>query len=242
MEPQYCFRVSLRTRRHGQVTGTAGSRMVRRALPAIASVAAVAVAGVAVFSFLDPGPLSRHMAWHIALMNIAAPLVAIALTHRYLASAERNVPLWVVSTIQIVLLWAWHAPWALRSVMEFQLPQVLMHGSLFLAALLFWTLLLGLSHKARWQSIFMLLLTGKLACLLGVLLIFAPRLIYPANQHAFSHSAMADLSDQQLAGLLMITACPLSYLIAGVVIAAQMITDLGRRSGASEGRKLSVAG
>ena len=46
----------------------------------------------------------------------------------------------------------------------------------------------------------------------GALLIFAPRTLY--------HLA---LDDQQLAGLLMITVCPLSYLVAAVVLAVQWI-------------------
>ena len=78
--------------------------------------------------------------------------------------------------MQIVLLWTWHVPSMQRSTMEFGTLQILMHGSLFLAALYFWTLLLTRRH-ARWQAIFLLLLTGKLSCLLGALLIFAPRLL-----------------------------------------------------------------
>jgi cytochrome c oxidase assembly factor CtaG len=53
---------------------------------------------------------------------------------------------------------------------------------------------------------------------------------------------MTDLTDQQLAGLLMITACPLSYVLAGVVLAAQMMRDLARTSGTRETRKPSVVG
>lgn len=88
-----------------------------------------------------------------------------------------------------------------------------MHGSLFLAALAFWVLLLDMMERSGWQAILGLLLTGKLACLLGALLIFAARPLY----------SDAALADQQLAGLLMITACPLSYIAAGVVIAARLI-------------------
>lgn len=66
-----------------------------------------------------------------------------------------------------------------------------------------------------------LLLTGKLACLLGALLIFAPRELYRLH-------GLPSLEDQQLAGLLMITACPLSYVVAGVAMAAQAIGDLER--------------
>jgi putative membrane protein len=37
------------------------------------------------------------------------------------------------------------------------------------------------------------------------------------------HDAPAGLADQQLAGLLMVAACPLSYLVAAVIVAAQII-------------------
>ena len=77
-------------------------------------------------------------------------------------------------------------------------------------------------------------MTGKIACLLGVMLIFSPRLLYSASPGQHVHlglheiAAAPTLADQQFAGLLMIAACPLSYLLAGVVIAARMISDIGR--------------
>ena len=37
---------------------------------------------------------------------------------------------------------------------------------------------------------------------------------------------MSGLADQQLAGLLMITACPLTYVTAGVIIAARWVLEL----------------
>ena len=101
--------------------------------------------------------------------------------------------------------------------------QIVMHGSLFLAARrLLDAAASACRPSARWQAIFLLLLTGKLSCLLGALLIFAPRLLYAADIHAPSFD-IGTLDDQQLAGLLMITACPLSYVVAGVVLAARMI-------------------
>jgi putative membrane protein len=208
--------------------------MARLPLPAIVSVAAVLVAAAAVMSFLELGPLAAHMALHIAVMNIAAPFVAIALMYRPLPEAVRTAPLWIAGAIQIVLLWTWHIPSVQRSTMESGLLQILMHGSLFLVALYFWRLLLIV--PARWQAIFLLLLTGKLSCLLGALLIFAPRVL---THH---HSAISELNDQQLAGLLMITACPLSYVTAGVVLAAQIMADLGSTSGTSGVRKHSAIG
>jgi putative membrane protein len=108
--------------------------------------------------------------------------------------------------------------------------QAFMHVSLFIAALCFWSALLALPQRRRWHAIPALLLTGKLACLLAALLVFAPRLLYEAHPHFALHATAADaLADQQLAGLLMIVACPLSYLIAGVVFAAQILGDAEAR-------------
>jgi putative membrane protein len=212
-----------------------GSRMLRLALPAIASVAAVVVAVAAAVFLVELGRLSAHMVVHIAVMNIAAPLAAVALMHRPFINTGRSAPLWIAGALQIMLLWAWHAPSAQRATMDSATLQIVMHGSMLVAALCFWALLL--SASTRWQAIFLLLATGKLSCLLGALLIFAPRILYTG---AHRHSTMADLSDQQLAGLLMIAACPLSYLTAGFVLAAQMLADLGSTSGSPDGRKLSL--
>jgi putative membrane protein len=206
--------------------------MARSALPAIASAAAVAAAGVVVLSLLELGPLSAHVALHIALMNIAAPLLAIAGTIGA-PKTDRIAALWAAGAIQIVLLWTWHVPSFQRAAMDSELLLAFAHGTMFLAALLFWALLLNLTATTRWQAILLLLLTGKLSCLLGALLVLAPRHLY-ATGHEPTHTAtMADLNDQQLAGLLMITACPLSYVLAGVVTAAQVMDELKRRNRAA---------
>jgi putative membrane protein len=199
--------------------------------PATASAVAVLAAGSGLL-FLPIGPLSAHMALHIALMNIAAPFAAIALLRA--SSRQPNHPaalLWMATGLQIVLLWAWHAPPAQLATVESMSISVLMHASLFAAALGFWTSLMSVPLNNRWQAIFALLVTGKLACLLGGLLVFAPRTLYATHAHG-GHVTLSMLDDQQLAGLLMLAACPLSFVIAGIVLAAQMMAELSRKSSA----------
>ncbi len=93
------------------------------------------------------------------------------------------------------------------------------------AAVWFWWALIAASE---WRALIALLLTGKLACLLGALLIFAPRDLYNLDGLvlALCTTGPSSLADQQLAGLLMITACPLSYLVTGVALAARMLVRL----------------
>lgn len=217
------------------------------ALSASAGAISVALIGALLLASVDLGPLSTHMAHHIGLMNILAPTVAVVWMRCGIARAEQSnsvaTALWVATGLQLALLWGWHLPAAQSWAMKFIAGQLAMHVSLFLAALLFWRAVLKVSGAASWKPILALLVTGKLACLLGVLLIFSPRLLYQVSADLHAHwgshhiAAALTLSDQQLAGLLMIAACPLSYLLAGVVIATRMISDIGRLDRANKNQR-----
>lgn len=227
-----------------QDAGIGGARSI---VPVAIGALAVLGAGGLVLATVDLGPLSAHMAHHIALMNVFAPLVAILLANgmrtRLRGDSRTHCAreLWFAAVAQLIVLWAWHLPSAQRWGMVSGVGNLVMHASLFLSAVVFWTMVLALAGSRRWQSILALLVTGKLACLLGSLLIFAPRLLYTSAEHSHhaTHTmAPLTLGDQQLAGLLMIVACPLSYLLAGVVIASQIMNELGRRSSTDFDRQL----
>lgn len=192
--------------------------------PGTASASVVLVAGVVVLLIYDLGHFSAHMLLHIASMNVAAPLLAAWAATRSPTRHVRASWLWAATLAQIVLLWAGHSPAIHNVIVHSPALGMALHGVLFLAALSFWFKLLTISAAARWQTIPALLLTGKLACLLAALLIFAPRTLYEAADH-FVHAGgrVPALDDQHLAGLLMITACPLSYLVAAVILAVQLI-------------------
>lgn len=202
--------------------------MSKSTLPAIANAMAVLVAGLLLVPLFEFRPLPAHMALHIMLMNVAAPLLAAAMARNAVAHSDRAAMVWIIAVMQMVLLWAWHAPALQQQAMQSHALQLGMHASLFLVALSFWRALLRLSPLVRWQAIPVLLLTGKVTCLLAALLIFAPRVLYASTHSGAAHLATTTLEDQQLAGLLMITACPLSYLVAGVIFAAQAVAIFGR--------------
>jgi putative membrane protein len=178
------------------------------------------------------GFLAEHMATHILAMNVAAPLLVLA-TRRILAESVKT---WLqgsiapASAIQIVLLWGWHLPGSFAFAAASSASMAAMHISLFAVALWFWASVVVEAEKSRWRSLGALLITGKLFCLLGVLLAFAPRPLYAeaAVTHGMGHMAMNLLPDQQLAGLLMLVACPLTYVLAGIIIAARWIADIER--------------
>ena len=167
----------------------------------------------------DLGPQARHMGLHIVAMNIVAPLLAALLVARWPRRMRSRAGSGSPRSIQVVALWASHAPAVHHLAMARSGVQLATHGILLLSALAFWTLLLALPDARRWHAIPALLLTGKLVCLLAALMVFAPRTLYGAGH---VHGAAA-LADQQLAGLLMIAACPLSYLVAAIMITVALV-------------------
>lgn len=158
------------------------------------------------------GHLAAQMLTHILLMSAAAPLLAFAARRWW---PRRRAHFLVPATVlQVAALWAWHSPPALDAAMRSGLLHTVMLLSLLAAASWFWWTIFD-ARERRWQAILALLVTGKLFCLLGVLLVFAPRVLYAG--HA------GGLADQQLAGLLMLIACPATYVAAGVVVAARWL-------------------
>jgi len=167
------------------------------------------------------GPLSVHMVQHLVLMNLAAPLLVYAIRNTIPFPLWRTWPF--ATALQLILLWAWHTPPTLESAMASFGMMAMMHLSMMLAAMWFWAAVLLSPPEAKWRSILALLVTGKLFCLLGALLVFAPRPLFSATH---LHQGAASLADQQMAGLIMLTACPLTYVLVGIVISARWFLAL----------------
>ena len=201
-------------------------------LGALVGTLAVAAVGSVILVFLQLGPLSGHMLTHVASMNVLAPLIAVGISrhHPKLLPRASAGSLWLLTLGQMALLWASHSPPLHHAAQSLPLAQAALHVVLFASALAFWLCIVAAS--SHWQAMLALLVSGKLACLLGALLIFAPRLLLEADASAHGSHAMpvgqTTLADQQLAGLLMIAACPLSYVLTAIVLAAQMMSGLER--------------
>lgn len=189
--------------------------------PVLTGAVLLALSGLVTGSSIELGPLSLQMLQHLAVMNLAAPLVALFLIPNR-SAAKALLP---AGFIQLLALWGWHAPAAQHLTASSWMGQLGLMMLLGAAAVWFWSAVIA---APGWKALIALLLTGKLACLLGALLIFAPRDLYNLDGSllALCATGPSSLADQQLAGLLMITACPLSYLITGVALAARIIGRL----------------
>lgn len=178
---------------------------------------------------LPLGPRAGHMASHILLMNALSPALAHAIIASFtprpvFASARVLV---AATVLQLALLWTWHIPGFEGLAVREPLIHALMQGSLLAASVTFWLAILAEKGVVRWRGIVALSLTGKLSCLLGVLLLFAPRLLYvDVHQAHVLPDGDELLADQRLAGLLMLIACPFCYVLAGIAIAVKWLQDI----------------
>jgi putative membrane protein len=172
------------------------------------------------------GSLSAHMAQHILIMSAVAPALAYGMSRHGVRPGAGALA--TATVVQIALLWAWHAP-PLLPLLHVLPVHLLMLVTLLIAATWFWLAVVDSVKDGThaWRPVVALLVTSKLFCLLGVLFIFAPR---PLFVGAMDHAVADLLADQQLAGLLMIVACPLTYLLAGILCAIRWFASLERAS------------
>jgi len=187
---------------------------------AFMELAALAVLVLLGFCYVEnAGVFSRHMIIHIALMTVAAPVLASLLLKLSAKSASVST-LFAAVTLQAALLLAWHSPLGIGLAMKGHAGTLLMQATLFFSALWFWLTVFNQTGEHLWRAVIALLLTGKLFCLMAVLLIFAPRVLYGMT------AMPIELADQQLAGLLMVTVCPITYVLAAVVLISRWFQTL----------------
>jgi len=187
---------------------------------AFMELAALAVLVLLGFCYVEnAGVFSRHMIIHIALMTVAAPVLASLLLKLSAKSASVST-LFAAVTLQAALLFAWHSPLGVGLAMKGHAGTLLMQATLFFSALWFWLTVFNQTGEHLWRAVIALLLTGKLFCLIAVLLIFAPRVLYGMT------AMPIELADQQLAGLLMVTVCPITYVLAAVVLISRWFQTL----------------
>jgi putative membrane protein len=229
----------------------AGYRRLRQRTPdlrtltpfhAAAFLLAMAVVALALLSPLDALSEqlgSAHMAQHMLLMIVAAPLFIAARPRvalswglpprwrtlvgralRWCAADFFSWP-WFTGILYAITLWAWHLPVAYQAALFDPLLHDAQHLSFFCVACLFWRILLVPTHRDcphPFVAIGLLFFTAIHSMLLGVFMTLAPQVwyeVYAARTEAWGISAA---SDQQLAGLLMwLPACLIYPAVAALV-------------------------
>jgi putative membrane protein len=167
-----------------------------------------------------------HMAMHVLVVAVAAPLLAIGLAGGRMDLSSRIPILFspiLASVIELFVVWAWHMPALHHAARTSQAAQLLEQGSYLFVGLLVWLAAFGgVRHQRALAGIAGLLLTSMHMTLLGVLLTMANR---PLFEHAGSLSGLSPLEDQHLGGVIMLAFGGTSYLIGGLYLLGGLLQD-----------------
>ncbi len=175
---------------------------------------------------------SAHMLLHLGVVALVAPLLAMGLVRMGLQLGS-NMRSWMVLAfaMEMVVVWGWHAPAlheaAARHVGVFVIQQL----SFLLVGLAVW--LAGLAARQRRDlvtAMFGFALTLMHMTMLGVLLLMAPKLIYPAEL-CLGAFGFEQLEDQRFGGVLMAAWGGLAYLVGGIVLGYRLLWQIDNDSG-----------
>lgn len=170
-----------------------------------------------------------HMALHMGVVAIAAPLLAFGVAGGSL-DPVRRAPAWFppipLSLVELVVVWAWHAP-ALHHAARHGVGGFIAEQASFLVAgVLVWLSAIGGDPARRMEragaGLTALLLTSMHMTLLGALLALTPRVLYVHAAHA-STSALTPLEDQHLGGAIMLVIGGVSYLAGGLWLTVALV-------------------
>ncbi|MFC4728636.1 cytochrome c oxidase assembly protein [Coralloluteibacterium thermophilus] len=246
------------------VAYAAGAARLGRGLPAWRSAAFAGGMACLVLALVWPldaygeWSLAAHMAQHMVLMALAAPLLLVGLPGAVMlaglpAGAARRVAapfrgprvrrgwaLWTAPTaatlVQGAAMWAWHAPAAMERALHDEAVHYLMHASFLVAGLLFWwALLRSLRAGGAGYGAGLMAIVGTMVQmgLLSALLTFAPEPRYPFYFDRAPQLGLTALEDQQLAGLIMWVPAAVPYLVGGVLLMLAWLRRLERQERAA---------
>lgn len=181
---------------------------------------------------------TAHMARHMGVVAIAAPLIALGIAGgRFDPSRDRPLLFAAVpaSLVELFVVWGWHAPAAHDLARDHMTAYAAEQASFLLAGLWVWIACFGHGVATRAcrtaAGVIAMLLTSIHMTLLGALLAMSVRPLYAAHHAAVDGLTMLTaLDDQQLGGVVMLLVGGAAYLAGGVTLAARLLRDDGPRT------------
>lgn len=189
--------------------------------------------GCALLAALWLGPLpamsrtafSAHMLLHVGVVALAAPLLALGLARIGAAPRPTRIRRWTLAAfgLEMLVVWGWHTP-ALHEAAARQVAVFVLQQFSFLGVGLMVWLLAFAAHTRGAMAVAALgfMMTFMHMTMLGLLLIFAPALLYPADL-CLGAFGFAPLEDQRFGGVLMAAWGGAAYLAGGLLLGARLL-------------------
>ncbi len=175
---------------------------------------------------------SARVGQHLILTSLVAPLIALGWTTPPAAPASSRWPPILAAMAFAGMLWVWHSP--APYVATFNSPVVywLMHVTTFGAAVWLWHEVFAAWGDRIEGVAAAIVLTILQMGLLGAVITFADRPLYPPHLYTAPAWGLTPLEDQQLGGVLM-------WVPAGVILAAALAAGFTEALRRAEARALA---
>ncbi|MEP6560001.1 MAG: cytochrome c oxidase assembly protein [Nakamurella sp.] len=196
---------------------------------AVSFFAGLVVLGVALCSPIDPfgeeQSFSVHMLQHELLLMVAPLLLVCGFQQSLTLPISRAVfnpavktrvgrgvlrvvgDPWIVMVLWSAMVLGWHIPMFYEAALDNPIVHVFEHVSLLTVGLLFWACVGGrlpsVHRTTTWERVTMLGVAMAVSGALGAILIWSPTLIYPRYGDGAPMFGLSPLSDQALAGAIM---------------------------------------
>jgi cytochrome c oxidase assembly factor CtaG len=161
---------------------------------------------------------AAHMAQHLLLIALAAPLLVLG----GLEMRLRPVYAWI-SFVSVFLFWHW--PAAFQWAATHTVTQLLELASILATAILFWSVALGSNSLNDGARALYVMTAAIVTDLPGVVMLFAPRAICTMPGEDAAAFGLTPLADQQLAGLLMWVPANLAFFGIATFLFARWIAE-----------------
>jgi len=209
----------------------------------------IALLGVALISPVDrlgEQFATFHMVQHLILADLVPICLTVALTKHILRPVTRRIH-WIEKKAgpfghpafgviaYAASMWIWHIPVMYEAALEHSFVHTLEHLSFAAAgALYWWHLLSPIRSRLRLGGLgpVLYMASTKIAVgFLGIMLGFAPNLLYDFYEHSGTRWGLSPIDDQHIAGVLMALE---QSLVMGVALAYLFIRMLSEADEADE--------
>jgi putative membrane protein len=196
--------------------------MTRRMVALTGGISVLLLVVASPVAHLDHRLLTAHMAQHLILMLVAAPLILLGARSASLPQPPLAI-CWFAGAFTVIF---WHIPAIFDLAFESHFLHGLEQASFVIAGILFWRPVID---SSGWSAPIYLFLATLPCDALSAFLTFCGHVVY--RPYLSGHAGMSGLSpldDQALAGALMWVAVTFAYLIPALVLTARLVS--GERS------------
>ena len=203
--------------------------MSRRIAAFAGGLAALWIAVASPVSHLDHHLLTAHMAQHLLLMLVAAPLVLLGVRSSLRLHWRPNLVVsWLAGSLTVII---WHVPAIFELALRSPFWHAFEHASFFVAGTVFWWPAVHSGFEAQSWSVPIYLFLATLPCdALSAFLAFYDHVVYPPYSLGHRHFGLSPLDDQALAGALMWVIVTFAYLIPALIMIARLLSGERRHT------------